>query len=66
MDKAARLCLPSRIDLKQQYRRGMASLSCPIERLSITFTANGKRLFKPRDEVSPLLVIHCSLFLHIN
>ena len=27
-----------------------------MERLSIAFTANGKREFVPRDQVSPLLV----------
>ena len=37
-----------------------------VERLGITFTSNGKREFLPRDQVSPLLVVHCSLFLHIN
>ena len=36
------------------------------ERLSITFTSNGKRKFIPRHQVSPLLVVYCSLFLHIN
>ena len=32
-----------------------------IERLSIAFTANGKREFVPRDQVSPLLVVYCLL-----
>ena len=36
------------------------------ERLSITFTLNGKREFVPRDQVSSLLVVNCSLFLHLN
>ena len=36
------------------------------ERLSITFTLNGKREFVPRDQVSSLLVVYCSLFLHLN
>ena len=35
-------------------------------RLSFTFTSNGKREFVPRDNGSPLLVVYCSLFLHIN
>ena len=30
-----------------------------IERLSITFTSNGKREFVPRDKVSPLLAVYC-------
>ena len=43
------------------------SLICIIERFkSFTFTSNGKREFVPRDQVSPLLVLYCSLFLHIN
>ena len=33
-----------------------------IERLSITFRSDGKREFVPRDQVSPLLVVYCSLF----
>ena len=37
-----------------------------LERLSITLTSNGKREFVPRDQVYPLLVAYCSLFLHIN
>ena len=37
-----------------------------LERLSITFTSNGKREFVPRDQVSPLLAIYCSLFQHVN
>ena len=37
-----------------------------LERLSITFTSNGKREFVPRDQVSSLLVVYCSLFLHLN
>ena len=36
------------------------------ERLSITFTSNGKREFVPRDQVSPLLVVYCFLFQQIN
>ena len=35
-------------------------------RLSFTFTSNGNREFVPRDNGSPLLVVYCSLFLHIN
>ena len=37
-----------------------------VERLSITFTSNGKREFVPRDQVSSLLVDYCSLFPHLN
>ena len=37
-----------------------------IERLSITFTSNGKREFLPRDQVSLLLVVCCLLFLQLN
>ena len=29
----------------------------------VTFTANGKRKFVPRDQVSPLLVVYCFLYL---
>ena len=36
------------------------------ERLSITFTSNSKREFVPCDQVSPLLVVYCSLFLHTS
>ena len=42
------------------------SESLLIERLSITFTSYNKREFVPRDQVSPLLVAYCSLFLHTN
>ena len=31
-----------------------------LERLSIVFTADGKREFVPRDQVSSLLVVYCS------
>jgi len=37
-----------------------------LERLSLTFTSNGKREVVPRDQVSNLLVVYCSLFLQIN
>ena len=37
-----------------------------IERLSITFTSDGKREFLPRDQVSLLLVVCCLLFLQLN
>ena len=37
-------------------------LQYSVERLSITFTSNGKREFVPRDQVYPLLVAYCSLF----
>ena len=29
-------------------------------------TSNGKLEFVPRDQVSSLLFVHCSLFLHLN
>ena len=32
----------------------------------LTFTSNGKRECVPRDQVSSLLVVYCSLFLHLN
>ena len=32
----------------------------------VTFTSNVKREFVPRDQLSSLLVIYCSLFLHLN
>ena len=37
-----------------------------LERLRITFTSNSKRKFVPRDQVFSLLVVYCSLFLHLN
>ena len=37
-----------------------------IESWSVTFTSNSKREFVPRDQVSPLLVVYCSLVLLIN
>ena len=37
-----------------------------FERLSITFTSNGKREFVPRDQVYSLIVVCCLLFLHLN
>jgi len=45
---------------------GKVNASGTTERLSITFTSNGKREFVPRDQVSPLLVVYCSLFQRIN
>ena len=36
-----------------------------IERFRVTFTANGKRKFVPRDHVFPLPVVYCSLHLLI-
>ena len=49
---------------------GIVTEEAPIdklfERLSITFTSKGKREFVPHDRVSSLLVVYCSLFLHIN
>ena len=43
---------------REPLRRGEILL----ERLSITFTSNGKRELV----VSSLLVVYCSLFLHLN
>ena len=37
-----------------------------IERLSFTFTPNGKREFVPRDQVFPLFFVYCLLLLHKN
>ena len=37
-----------------------------IEWLSFTLASNEKRHFVPRDQVSHLLVVYCSLFLHTN
>ena len=37
-----------------------------LERFSIKFTSNGKREFLPRDQVSPLIVVYCTLFLPLN
>ena len=39
-------------------------LTVSIERLSITFTSNGKCEFVPHDQVSVRFVIYCSSFLH--
>ena len=39
---------------------------CTLERLSITFTSNGKCKIVPCDQVSPLLVIYYSLFRNIK
>ena len=35
-----------------------------LERFSITFPSNYKCELVPHDQVSPLLVVYCSLFLH--
>ena len=37
-----------------------------MERLRFTFTLNGKREFVPREQVFSLLVVYCSLFLHLT
>ena len=42
----------------------LGKVRSPLDRLSITFTSNGKREFVPRDQVSSSLVVYCSLFLH--
>ena len=36
-----------------------------FSKLNITLTSYGKREFVPRDQVSSLLVVYSSLFLHI-
>ena len=46
--------------------RPRSCLHVLTERLRITFTSNGKRVFAPRDQVSSLLVVYCWLFLHLN
>ena len=45
------------------YHQGKYSV---LERLRFTFTPNGKREFVPRDQVFPLIVVHCFLLLHKN
>ena len=42
----------------------LGKLRLPLDRLSITFTLNGKHGFFTRDQVSSLLVVYCSLFLY--
>ena len=42
----------------------LGKVRSPLDRLSITFTSNGKGEFVPRDQVSSSLVVYCSLFLH--
>ena len=37
-----------------------------VERLGFTSTTNGKSQSVPRDQVSHLLVVYFSFFLHIN
>ena len=37
-----------------------------LERLSITFTSNGKREFVPHDQVSPLLVVSVHTYLVVS
>ena len=37
-----------------------------LERLTFTFTPNGKCEFVPRDQVFPLFFIYCLLLLHKN
>ena len=37
-----------------------------LRSLSFTFMSNSKHDFVPRDQVSHLLVVYCSLFLHTN
>ena len=41
-------------------------VSLSIERLGFTSTTNGKSQSVPRDQVSHLLVVYFSFFLHIN
>ena len=48
------------------FSQAMFGQNESLEKLSITFTSNGKREFVPRDQVSSLLVAYCSLFLHLN
>ena len=57
---------------ESRRRRGDSTLSFfIIESLltrsrRLTFTSNGKRECVPRDQVSSLHVVYCSLFLHLN
>ena len=46
--------------------RALRSVLHPLERLRFTFTPNRKREFVPRDQVSPLFFVYCSLLLHKN
>ena len=39
------------------------NFSKSLERFRVRFTANRKREFVPPDQVSPLLVVYCSLLL---
>ena len=58
------------IDLPQGFLHPKTSQSHVLEdilkRVSNPFTSNGKREFVSRDQVSSLLVIYCSLFLHLD
>ena len=54
---------PAVIEHTIQWARDKVKL---LERLSITFTSNGKREFVPREQVSPIPIVYCSLFLHKN
>ena len=51
--------------LKTGIDFALFGLESGMERSSITFSSIGKREFVPGDQVSPLLVVYCSLFLHI-
>ena len=54
------------IPLIRAYWKAMFGQNESLEKLSITFTSNGKRELVPRDQVSSLLVVYWSLFLHLN
>ena len=53
-------------ELTGTFSQAMFGQNESLEKLSITFTSNGKRECVPRDQVSSLLVVYCSLFLHLN
>ena len=53
-------------ELTGTFSQAMFGQNQSLEKLSITFTSNGKRDCVPREQVSSLLVVYCSLFLHLN
>ena len=53
-------------ELTGTFSQAMFGQNESLEKLSITFTSNGKRDCVPREQVSALLIVYCSLFLHLN
>ena len=59
--------LVSRVSrLRRSRARALLSLNLKKKRDCSQSTLNDKREFVPREQVSPLLVAYCLLFLHIN